>query len=75
MMHTIQLDADTERRLKEAAERESTAVETMIIRAVWDYLEDLEDIRQADAVMARVIAGEEEVLGEGELRRRLGLDD
>lgn len=75
MMHTIQFDADTERRLKEAAEQESTAVETMIIRAVWDYLEDLEDIRQADAVMARVIAGEEEILGEDELRRRLGLDD
>jgi predicted DNA-binding protein len=75
MMHTIQFDADTERRLKEAAEQESTAVETMIIRAVWDYLEDLEDIRQADAVMARVIAGDEEILGEDELRRRLALDD
>ena len=46
----------------------------LLNQAVVAYIEDLEDIRDAEAVLERVRAGEEEVHSPEEVKRRLGLD-
>jgi len=46
----------------------------LLNQAVLAYLEDLEDVRDAEAVLDRVRAGEEEVRSPEEVKRRLGLD-
>ncbi|MEF8794742.1 type II toxin-antitoxin system RelB family antitoxin [Thiohalorhabdus sp.] len=46
----------------------------LLNQAVLAYLEDLEDIRDAEAVLERVRAGEEAVRSPEEVKRRLGLD-
>ena len=46
----------------------------LLNQAVLAYLEDLEDVRDAEAVLDRVRAGEEEVHSPEEVKRRLGLD-
>lgn len=46
----------------------------LLNQAVLTYMEDLEDIQEAGAVLERVRAGEEEIHSPDEVKRRLGLD-
>jgi len=58
-MHTIQFDADTEQRLNRLAALEGKDPDQLICEALAEYLQDLEDAREAEAVMDRIERGEE----------------
>ena len=49
--------------------------ENFMLMAIEQYLEDLEDAREAQRVMAEIDAGRMATRPWGEVRARLGLDD
>ena len=73
-MKRIELDRETEKDLKALAILTGKAEPDVLRDAVAVYLEDVRDAREADAVLDRIEAGEEQALSMDELERRLGLD-
>ena len=65
--------------LRERIETRSGAAnqkpENFMLMAIEQYLEDLEDAREAQRVMAEIDAGRMATRPWGEVRARLGLDD
>ncbi len=72
-MLAIRLPADIESRL-EALAKETGRTKTYYAReAILRYLEDLEDVYLAEAVIERVDAGQEQVFSLEEVEKELGL--
>ena len=68
------LDERLEAELVRIARETGKDPEDMLNRAVVEYLETLEDIRDGEAVLERVRSGEEATHSPEEVKRRLGLD-
>ena len=68
------LDERLEAELVRIARETGKDPEDMLNRAVVEYLETLEDIRDGEAVLERVRSGEEASHSPEEVKRRLGLD-
>ena len=68
------LDERLEAELVRIARETGRDPEDMLNRAVVEYLEALEDIRDGEAVLERVRSGEEPTFSPEEVKRRLGLD-
>lgn len=58
-MHTIQFDANTEQRLSRLAALEGKDPDQLICEALAEYLQDLEDAREAEAALERIERGDE----------------
>lgn len=74
MAFHLTLDDRLEAELLRLAQETGKDPGDLLNQAVLAYLEDLEDVRDAEAVLDRVRAGEEEVRSPEEVKRRLGLD-
>jgi predicted DNA-binding protein len=70
-MHTVEFDAGTERELHRLAAAAGKEADQLIKEAVLNYLEDLQDAADAEAVLRRIESGEEQVISLDELERRL----
>lgn len=68
------LDDRLEAELMQLAKETGKNPGDLLNQAVLAYLEDLEDIRDAEAVLERVRTGAEAVRSPEEVKRRLGLD-
>jgi len=53
---------------------DATQIDSVVNHALAEYLEDLEDIKDANEILARIRAGEPTIPFE-EIRKELGLDD
>lgn len=70
-MHTIEFDAQTERALSRLAALAGKDADELIKEAVREYLDDLQDIADAEAIAQRIEHGDERVIPLDELERRL----
>jgi len=75
MTLTVELDADTDRRLSELAARTGKSKAEHAAEILKYGIEDVEDYYDAVAISDRVQRGEERVYSSAEVRRHLGLDD
>ena len=74
-MLAIRLPEDLERRLDDLAQSTGRTKTYYAREAIARYLEDLEDVRQAEAVLDRLRKGQERAYTLDELERRRGLGD
>jgi RHH-type transcriptional regulator, rel operon repressor / antitoxin RelB len=74
-MLAIRLPESIEKRLDKLARRTGRTKTFYAREAILRYLEDLEDIYEAERVLERVRAGKEKTYSLDEVTRRLGLDD
>jgi len=74
-MLAIRLPEAIERRLEKLAKRTGRTKTFYAREAILRYLEDLEDVYQAERVWERVRTGKEKTYSLDEVRKRLGLDD
>ena len=72
---TLELSPELEARLGMESRAARQTPESFITAAIEQYLEDLEDAREAQRVMAEIDAGRMATRPWGEVRARLGLDD
>ena len=76
MTVTIELDADTERRLKALAARTGEKTSDLLRNAVANGMEDLEEYFNAGEVLERLRKGEEKTYPLDQvMMRELGLED
>ena len=75
MTVTIELDADTERRLKALAARTGEKTSDLLRNAVANGMEDLEEYFNAGEVLERLRKGEEKTYPLDQVMRELGLED
>jgi len=68
------LPGDLLNRLAEMSESTGESKDALISQALESYLEDLEDVADAEAILDRVYSGEEELISADELVKSLGLD-
>ena len=73
-MLAIRLPEDMERRLSDLAKSTGRTKTYYAREAIARYLEDLEDVYQAESVLERVRKGQERVYTLDELEQRRGLD-
>jgi RHH-type rel operon transcriptional repressor/antitoxin RelB len=73
-MTNIILDQETEKGLKALAGLTGKSEPEVLRAAVAAYLEDLEEVGDADRILDRIEAGSEDTLSLDELDRRLDLD-
>jgi predicted DNA-binding protein len=71
---TIEISTDIKKRLDELSSSCGVATKTLVNEALASFLEDLEDVKQAEEVVGRLERGEIGTIGLGELEARLGLD-
>lgn len=74
-MLTVHLPESTARRLADAAARCGFSTSTYVENIITEHLDDMDDIREAEAVLDRVRRGEERVFTSAEVRHSLALDD
>ena len=74
-MLAIRLPEAIERRLEKLAKRTGRTKTFYAREAILRYLEDLEDVYQAERVWERVRTGKEKTYSLDDVRKRLGLDD
>ena len=73
-MLAIRLPEEVERRLDQLAKNTGRTKSYYVREAIERYLEDLEDVYQAEAVLERVRMGKESTLTLDELEQRRGLE-
>ena len=73
--HTIQLPDDLYELLTSLASQAGQTPDEMIVAAIKEHLEDIEDIRAAERVLEARARGESQTYSLDEVSRRLGLDD
>ncbi|KQZ63215.1 hypothetical protein ASD54_02235 [Rhizobium sp. Root149] len=74
MTETIELSADLDRRLTDLAKRNGMNRNEFLFRVIEDGILDAEADLRADAVEARIAAGEEKTMTSTDVRRALGLE-
>ncbi len=72
-MLTLRLPPSLERKLAREAKKRGRTKTALAQEAVIELLQDAEDTREADAVMARIARGEERVHSSADVKRELGL--
>jgi RHH-type rel operon transcriptional repressor/antitoxin RelB len=72
---SIQLNAETERRLDFLVTQTGRSKADYLREMIENGLDDLEDCYLATEVLARVRGGTEKVHSAGDVRKELGLDD
>jgi predicted transcriptional regulator len=72
-MHTIQLDKLTEQALSHLAARQGPSPETLIKKALLDYLAEEQALTKADTAYKNYLDGKERVHDFNEVVRELGL--
>lgn len=75
MTVTIELDAETERRLQALAARTGEKTSDLLRNAVANGMEDLEEYFNAGEVLERLRKGEEKTYPLDQVMRELGLED
>ena len=74
MTEKIELSADLDRRLTDLAKRNGMNRNEFLFRVIEDGILDAEADLCADAVEARIAAGEEKTMTSTDVRRALGLE-
>jgi len=74
-MHTIQLDKHTEQALSHIAARKRLSPETLIKKALLDYLAEEQAIMKADSAYKNYLDGKEQAHDFNNVVKELGLDD
>lgn len=74
-MLAIRLPESIEKRLEKLAHRTGRTKTFYAREAILRYLEDLEDIYDAERALERVRAGKDDTYPLAEVAKRLGLDD
>ncbi len=74
-MHTIQLDKHTEQALSHIAARQGLTPETLIKKALLDYLAEEQALTKADTAYKNYLDGKESVHDFKSVVKELGLDD
>jgi RHH-type rel operon transcriptional repressor/antitoxin RelB len=74
-MLAIRLPESIEKRLEKLARRTGRTKTFYAREAILRYIEDLEDLYDAERVLERVRAGKEVTYSLDEVAKRLGLDD
>ena len=74
-MHTIQLDQHTEQALSHIVERQGLSPETLIKKALLDYLAEEQAITKADSAYKNYLDGNEPVHDFKDVMKELGLED
>ena len=74
-MHTIQLDQHTEQALNHIAARQGLSPETLIKKALLDYLAEEQAITKADSAYKNHLDGKEPAHDFNDVVKELGLDD
>ena len=70
---TISLPPELDHRLDDFARQEGTSKSALILQAIEKYLEDLEDISEAEQVLTKIEQGNIQILSLEEMERRLAL--
>lgn len=73
--HTLQLPDDLYNVLISLASQAGKTPDEMILAAIKEHLEDIEDIQAAERVLEARERGDSETYSLEEVRRKLGLDD
>jgi RHH-type rel operon transcriptional repressor/antitoxin RelB len=71
----LALPLELDHRLEDCARQEGTTKALLALRAIEQYLEDLEDVADAEAVLEGIAKGEVKVVSFEEMERRLYLED
>ena len=74
-MHTIQLDKHTEQALSRVAARQGLSPETLIKKALLDYLAEEQAISKADSAYKNYLDGKESAHDFNGVVKELGLDN
>ena len=74
-MHTIQLDKHTEQALSHISARKGLSPETLIKKALIDYLAEEQAITKADSAYKNYLDGKEPAHDFNDVVKELGLDD
>jgi len=74
-MHTIQLDQYTEQALNHIAARQGLSPDTLIKKALLDYLAEEQAITKADSAYKNYLDGKEPAHDFNDVVKELGLDD
>ena len=74
-MHTIQLDQHTEQALSNVAARQGLTPETLIKKALLDYLAEEQAVTKADTAYKNYLDGKESSHDLNDVVQELGLDD
>ena len=74
-MHTIQLDKQTEQALSHIAARKGLTPETLIKKALLDYLAEEQAVTKADTAYKNYLDGKESAHDFNDVVKELGLDD
>jgi len=72
-MVTLRLPPNVERKLSREAKKRGRTKTALAQEAVVGLLQDLDDVREADAVMERIARGAERVHPAVDVKRELGL--
>lgn len=72
---SVRLPDEIDARLDELARETGRSKDFYIIKALEEYLEDLEDLYLAEKIMEGVRAGKIKVYSSEEVEKRLGLDN
>ena len=73
--HTLQLPDDLYALLTSMASEAGQTPDEMILAAIKEHLEDIEDVRAADRVLEARARGESKTYSLDEVSRQLGLED
>ena len=73
--HTLQLPDDLCELLTTLASQAGKTPDQLIVAAIKEHLEDIEDIQAAERVLEARARGESTTYSINEVRRKLGLDD
>ena len=74
-MHAIQLDKHTEQASSHLASRQGLSPETLIKKALLDYLAEAQAVTKADTAYKNYLDSNESVHDFNDVVRELGLDD
>ncbi len=74
-MHTIQLDKYTEQALSQLSARKGLTPETLIKKALLDYLAEEQAVTKADSAYKNYLEGKEPAHDFNDVVKELGLDD
>ena len=71
---SISLPPELEHRLDDFAKQEGTSKSALILQAIEKYLEDLEDVADAERILAEFQAGGEKAIPLQEVMKRHGME-
>jgi len=74
-MHTIQLDQHTEQALSQLSARKRLSPESLIKKALLDYLAEEQAVTKADSAYKNYLDGKEPTHDFNDVVKELGLDD